>query len=412
MSSFLLYLRLAWRNIWRHRRRTLIVVLAMGLGLAMMMMYDGLIAGFDQAIYGNAIKVLGGNIQIHAGSNNPEEKLDPLTPLADDQAVVTAALAQPQVQAATRRINTGGLASSREGAFGVNIIGIEPEKEQGVNLAAQFVVSGRYLTADDGDVVFVGKGLADAMGIQVGDRFTLAGQASHEQTRNRTMTVAGIYDLGMPDIERQTIYVSLREAQDLYGLSGQSTEVAITLKKLGEEGRVIDALRPSLPGYKIQSWDTNFPQLKAAIETKSGVMNIFGVIILMIAGIGILNLLLMAVYERTREIGVLGALGLKPRQISLLFILEGTMMGLVGVAAGIVFGLAFNGLFGQIGFDYSAFSNLTTYMALISGRIYPEWGVDKLLGRALTVAIIAALAAFIPAREASHQEPAEALHHV
>jgi putative ABC transport system permease protein len=175
---------------------------------------------------------------------------------------------------------------------------------------------------------------------------------------------------------------------------------------------VIDALRPSLPGYKIQSWDTNFPQLKAAIETKSGVMNIFGVIILMIAGIGILNLLLMAVYERTREIGVLGALGLKPRQISLLFILEGTMMGLVGVAAGIVFGLAFNGLFGQIGFDYSAFSNLTTYMALISGRIYPEWGVDKLLGRALTVAIIAALAAFIPAREASHQEPAEALHHV
>jgi ABC-type lipoprotein release transport system permease subunit len=88
------------------------------------------------------------------------------------------------------------------------------------------------------------------------------------------------------------------------------------------------------------------------------------------------------------------------------------MMGLVGVAAGVVLGLAFNGLFRQIGFDYSAFSGLTTYMALISGRIYPDWGVDKLLGRALTVAIIAALAAFIPAREASHQEPAEALHHV
>jgi ABC-type lipoprotein release transport system permease subunit len=412
MAIMRLYLRLAWRNIWRHSRRTLIVVLAMGLGLAMMMMYDGLIAGFDQAIYGNAIKVLGGNIQIHAESYNAEEELDPLTPLENDQAVVTAALAQPQVLAATRRINTGGLASSREGAFGVNIIGIEPEKEQEVNLAAQFVVSGRYLTSEDGDVVFIGKGLADAMGVQVGDRFTLAGQASHEQTRNRTMTVVGIYDLGMPDIEKQTIYVSLREAQDLYGLNGQSTEVAITLKKLGEEGRVIDALQPALPGYEIQSWDTNFPQLRAAIETKSGVMNIFSVIILMIAGIGILNLLLMAVYERTREIGILGALGLKPRQISLLFILEGTMMGLVGVVAGVVLGLTFNGLFRQVGFDYSSFSSLTTYMALISGRIYPEWGVDKLLGRALTVAIIAALAALIPAREASHHEPAEALHHV
>jgi ABC-type lipoprotein release transport system permease subunit len=216
----------------------------------------------------------------------------------------------------------------------------------------------------------------------------------------------------MPDIEKQTIYLSLREAQELYDLNGQSTEVAITLKKLGEESRVIDALQPTLPGYDIQSWDTNFPQLRAAIETKGAVMNIFGVIILMIAGIGILNLLLMAVYERTREIGILGALGLKPHQISLLFVLEGTMMGMVGVAAGVILGLAFNGLFRQVGFDYSSFSNLTTYMALISGRIYPEWGVDKLLGRALTVAIIAALAALIPAREASRQEPAEALHHV
>jgi ABC-type lipoprotein release transport system permease subunit len=226
------------------------------------------------------------------------------------------------------------------------------------------------------------------------------------------MTVAGIYDLGMPDIEKQTVYVSLGEAQDLYELNGQSTEVAIVLKKLGEEARVMDALRPALPGYEIQSWDTNFPELRAAIETKGAVMDIFSVIILVIAGIGILNLLLMAVYERTREIGVLGAMGLKPRQISLLFILEGTMMGLVGVAAGIVLGLALNGLFRQVGFDYSAFSSLTTYMALISGRVYPEWGVDKLLGRAITVAIIAALAALIPAREASHQEPAEALHHV
>ena len=93
----------------------------------------------------------------------------------------------------------------------------------------------------------------------------------------------------------------------------------------------------------------------AAINTKNGVMNIFSVIILLIAGIGILNLLLMAVYERTREIGLLGAMGLKPRQISLLFILEGTLMGLVGVAAGIVLGLLINGLLAQVGLDFSAY---------------------------------------------------------
>ena len=150
----------------------------------------------------------------------------------------------------------------------------------------------------------------------------------------------------------------------------------------------------------------------ATIQTKSAVMNIFSVIILFIAGIGILNLLLMAIYERTREIGLLGALGFKPRQISLLFILEGTLMGLVGVAFGIVLGLAFNGLMRSVGLDFSAWSNMTSYMALIQDKIYPSWGLDKLFSRALTVAIIAALSAFYPAFEASRREPAEALHFV
>jgi ABC-type lipoprotein release transport system permease subunit len=335
-----------------------------------------------------------------------------LLPLADDQAVVNASLAIPEVRAATRRINTGGLASSREGAFAVGITGIEPEAESEVNLAAKNIVAGRYLTSDDADVVLIGKGLADAMGVGVDDRITLTGQSNHEQMRRRTMTVAGIFDYGMPDIEKRTIFISLAEAQNLYDLNGQSTEVAIVLKQLGEEPKVLAALRPALPGYEVDSWEQNFPEMQSAINSKGGVMNIFGVIIIMIAGIGILNLLLMAVYERTREIGVLGALGLRPREISTLFVLEGTMIGLVGVAAGIVVGLTINGLLMRVGLDYSSFSNVTDYMALIEGRVYPTWGVDKLVGRALTVAVIASLAALFPAREASRREPAEALHSV
>jgi ABC-type lipoprotein release transport system permease subunit len=407
-----LYIRLAWRNIWRQRRRTLIVAIAMALGLGLMMLYDGLIGGFDQAIYGNAIKVLGGNIQVHAQGYRTELGENPLLPLPDDHAVVQAALSQPLVQTATRRINTGGMVTSAEGAFGVNIIGIEPEKELEINLAAKHVVAGRYLTPDDEDVIFIGKGLADAMDVAVADRITMVGRSTHDQMRQRTMTVVGIYDLGMPDLEKGTVYISLAEAQTLFDLTGQSTEVAIVLKQLGEEPKVIAALEPMLPGYEIDTWRNNYPELFAAITTKNGVMNIFSVIILLIAGIGILNLLLMAVYERTREIGLLGAMGLKPRQISLLFILEGTMMGLVGVAAGIIIGLFFNGLLRQVGLDFSAMSGATEYMALISGRVYPSWGLEKLASRALTVAIISALAAIIPAREAANREPAEALHHV
>jgi ABC-type lipoprotein release transport system permease subunit len=407
-----LYLLLAWRNLWRHRRRTLIVAVAMALGLGLMMFYDGLMAGFDQAIYGNAIKVLGGNIQIHAEGYNTEAGQNPLLPLPDDQAVVQAALSHPLVQSATRRIITGGLVTSPEGAFGVSIIGIEPEKEQEVNLVAKHVAAGRYLKEDDGDIVYIGQGLADAMAVGVGDRITMVGRSTHDQTRQRTMTVVGIYDLGMPEFEKGSVYISLSEAQTLFDLAGKSTEVAIVLKRLGTEPQVIAAIEPLLPGYEIDTWRNNYPELLAAITTKNSVMNIFGVIILLIAGIGILNLLLMAVYERTREIGLLGAMGLKPRQISLLFILEGTLIGLLGVGAGIVFGLFINGLLRQIGLDFSAMTGAVEYMALISDRIYPTWGLEKLLGRALTVAIIAALAALLPASEAARREPAEALHHV
>ena len=407
-----LYFRLAWRNLWRHRRRTLIVVFAMGFGLAMMMMYDGLMAGFNQAIYGNAIKVLGGNIQVHAEGYRLKSGQTPLLPLPDDTAVVQAALGDERVQTATRRIQTGGLLTSPEGAFGVGIIGIEPEAEAGVNLAAQHISAGRYLTSADLDNVLIGKGLADAMAVQVGDRVTMVGRDIHDQMRQRTMTVVGIYDLGMADLEKMSAYIALGEAQELYGLSGVSTEVAIVLKELGREPEVIANIQPKLPGYEVDSWDTNYPELMATIQTKSAVMNVFSVIILFIAGIGILNLLLMAIYERTREIGLLGALGFKPRQISLLFILEGTLMGLVGVAFGIVLGLAFNGLMRSVGLDFSAWSNMTSYMALIQDKIYPSWGLDKLFSRALTVAIIAALSAFYPAFEASRREPAEALHFV
>jgi ABC-type lipoprotein release transport system permease subunit len=402
---------MAWRNIWRHTRRTVIIVLAMSMTLALMMWYDGLVNGWTDAIYGNAVKVLGGNIQVHAEGYREAANSNPLFPLADPQAVIKAAEANPLTLAATQRIKTGGLVTSREGAFAVGIIGVEPEKEIKVNIIGQNVKEGRNLTSDDLDNVLLGKGLADAMGVKVGDRITMVGSSQHEQMRQRTMTIVGIYDLGLADMEKQDVYISLLEAQTLYEVNG-STEVAIFLDRLGQEGSVIDTMKPALPGYEIESFQANYPDLASTINTKTGVMNFFSVIIIAIAGIGILNLLLMAVYERTREIGVLGAMGLKPRQISLLFILEGTMIGLVGAAAGILLGLAINGYLMKVGLDFGDMSDVASYMALVQSRIYPTWGIERLPMRVSMIVIISALAALIPATEAGRREPAEALHFV
>ncbi|MBI5298310.1 MAG: ABC transporter permease [Chloroflexi bacterium] len=418
-----LYLRLAWRNIWRHKRRTINIILAMSLSLGLMMWYDGLIDGFNNAIYGNAIRVLGGNIQIHAGGYREKVDSNPLLPLADDAAVVQAALAHPDVISATRRIQTGGLLSNREGAFGVSIIGIDPDAEAALitegndagkplSLIAQNIKEGAWLTADGGDVILIGRGMADVMDVKVGDRITMVGSDIHKQNRQRTMTVVGIYDIGISSLERQMAYIPLAEAQALFGLDGQSTEIQINIKRLGEEDKVVSALAPALPGYEVESWNKNYPELETAINSKGAAMTVFGIIIISIAAIGILNLLLMAVYERTREIGLLGALGMKPREIATLFVLEGALIGLVGAAAGVVVGLIINGISAQVGLDYTSYASMSDYMALINSRIYPSMGLQNLGWRAGTVVIISTLAAFIPAREASHREPAEALHYV
>jgi ABC-type lipoprotein release transport system permease subunit len=335
-----------------------------------------------------------------------------LIPLQDTQAVIQAASANPDVIAAVPRITTGGQASNHEGAFPMTIIGIDPSAEAPVSLIAQHIAAGRWLSADDRDVVLIGKGLADAMGANVGDRITVVGSDIHKQNRQRGMTVAGIYDIGLPDNEKQTLYISLGEAQELYGLPGQCTEVDLNLNRVGQEASVVAALAPKLPGYEVESWDKNYPELQIAVTRKDAVMNIFSVVIMFIAGIGILNMLLMAVYERTREIGLLGAIGLKPGQISTLFVLEGTMIGAVGVLVGALLGLACNGSLSVVGLDFSSYAGMTDYMALISGRIYPTLALNSLVGRGLSVLVISTLAAFIPAREAAGRDPAEALHYV
>jgi ABC-type lipoprotein release transport system permease subunit len=406
-------LKMAWRNVWRNRRRTVIAVIAIALGLALMLFFDGMLGGAKQAIYGNTVKLQGGNVQVHAPGYRERAKRLPLLPLADPDAAVRAALAQPQVVAASKRIETSGMISSREGTLPVIITGIEPEQEAAVSLVADNIDQGRYLASGDEDVLLVGQALAENLEVTVGDRVSMVGRATHEQMRRRTMTIAGIYDIGIPDVEKRMAYVSLAEAQVLFDLRDQATEVAAYLESVGQEQSVVGSMQASLPGYEVDAWDTLDPSTKQTMEMEDQVMGIFGLIILLIAGVGILNLMLMAVFERTREIGLMAAMGLKRREIVILFLLEGILIGLLGALVGCALGGLVNTYYGTFGLEWAgAAADYSELAALLGGRIYFSVGIDTLLTRALTVAIIAALASFYPAWQASKREPAEALHYV
>jgi len=409
---------MAWRNVWRNWRRTVIAGIAIALGLTFILMFDGMLGGMDEALYGNTVKLQGGNVQIHAPGYREKMNRMPLLPLADPNAAVDAALAQPEVIAVAQRIETGGMVSSREGTMSVAITGIEPEKEAPVSLVAENVVQGRWLEANDEDVLFIGAALAERLEVTIGDRVTLVGRATHQQMRRRTMTIVGIYDLGIPDVEKSLVYVSLLEAQTLFDLRDQATEVAIYLEQVGQEPPVVETLQTALPGYEVDAWDTLDPSAKQMMELEAQIMDMFGLVILLIAGVGILNLMLMVVFERTREIGLLAAMGLKRRETVALFLMEGVLVGLLGALAGSVLGGAIGAYYGRVGIDWMALyggmdvGEVSPLIGLMGERLYLRIGIGVLAGRALTVGVIAALASLYPAWQASKREPAEALHYV
>lgn len=404
--------KLAWRNLWRNWRRTVIALVAIVLGVMLLLFFDGLLQGSDQAIFGNAVRLYGGNVQVHAPGYLDKASRQPLLPLEDASAVVQAARAQPHVVAVGRRINTGGMISSREGSYPVVITGIEPEVEAPISLQAEHIRQGRFLQPGEGDAIVIGKGLAGLLHVDVGDRVTLVGRARNETMRQRTMTVVGIYDLGAPEAEKITVLITLAEAQSLYNLRDQATEVAVFLEKVGQEKAVVPALQAALPNYEVDSWQTLRPEIEQTIRTKMAFTSFFGIVLVFIAAIGILNIMLMAVFERTREMGVLAALGMKGRQILSLYLLEGTFIGALGAVAGIALGLAINLWLEQVGFDISYASGFGEISALMGTRIYPSLSLANVINRGLLVVFVAALASLYPAWQATRKEPVEALHHV
>jgi ABC-type lipoprotein release transport system permease subunit len=413
-------IKLAWRNVWRNWRRTLIAATAIVLGLILLLLWSGILGGFEDAIYGNAIRMYGGNIQVHAPGFRDKATRMPLLPLADGAQVLATITGHPEVVAATRRINTGGLVTTGGGSYPVMITGIEPAGEAPVSLVAENISDGRFLSPQDGDAVLIGRELADLLEVGVGERITVLGRRINDDMRQRNMTVIGIYDLGLGEAEKGTVFINLPLAQTLYNLRGQETEVTVMLQQVGDESVLLEELQMQLPGYEVDSWLTLRPEIASTMALEQQVIGVFGVVLMLIASIGILNLMMMAVYERTREMGVLTALGMKGREVMSMFVLEGAMIGAIGAAIGSVLGwtavqaiiraggIDLVGLYGE---DY-----LDTYggelVALMGSVLMPQLGLSTVLGWSVAVILIAALASLLPAWQASRREPAEALHHV
>jgi ABC-type lipoprotein release transport system permease subunit len=206
--------KLAWRNMWRNWRRTAIALVAIVLGLVLLIFFDGFIQGSDQAIFGNAVKIYGGNLQVHAPGYRDKVRRMPLLPLENADEVVAAATERPEVIAAAKRINTGGVVLSGDQSLPVTITAIEPNVEGPHSMQAANIAEGRYLLEEEGDAILIGQALADRLGLAVGDRTTLLGHGKHE-THAPTHHDRGrhLRCLGAPDLEKSMVFITLPEAQ-------------------------------------------------------------------------------------------------------------------------------------------------------------------------------------------------------
>ena len=410
------FIRLAWRNMWRNGRRTIISAAAIVLSMFLLILFQAIMDGMDQTVYGNTVRLYGGNVLIHAPGYREKASRLPMLPVADVEAVLAAVQAEPNVLAVSRRINTGGLISNRDASNAVNITAIEPAIEAPVSLAAENMTAGRFLTPDDGDNIVIGQALADHLRVSVGDRVSLLGRRKDESMRQRSMTVVGIFNLGLGEAEKGLVFINLPTAQTLYNLRGEVTEVAVILEKIGEEEALIDNIAPKFPNHEVDSIYTLRPEFRDALDIDRVIGLLLGGILMMMGAVGILNLMLMAVFERTREMGVLAAMGLTGRQIMGLFVLEGAFIGLLGALVGGLVSWLLIMWIGRTGIDlsgiYGDLSDFGELYALMGTHLYPAISGTAIILYGLAAAIIGALAALFPAWRASQREPAESLHYI
>lgn len=410
------FIRLAWRNMWRNWRRTLIASVAIILSMILLIFFQAFLDGMDESIYGNTVRLYGGNVLVHAPGYRERSTRLPMLPLSDVDEILAAVREHPDVLAASTRINTGGLASNRAASHAVNITAIEPQLEAPISLVAENIVDGRFLVPNDGDNVVIGRALADHLKVSVDDRISLLGRREDGSMRQRSMTVVGIFDLGLGEAEKGLVFINLPTAQQLYNLREKVTEIAITMEEIGQEDVLIEEIAPKFPNHEVDSIYTLRPEFGNALATDRIFGLLFGGILLLMGGIGILNLMLMAVFERTREMGVLAAMGMTGRQIMGLFVLEGALIGFLGAVIGCVASWLLVASFNQNGIDLSSVYNEVQdageIYALMGTTLYPAIETSTIIAYGFSAVVVGALAAFIPARRAAHREPAESLHYV
>ncbi|MBW1841408.1 MAG: ABC transporter permease [Deltaproteobacteria bacterium] len=410
---------MAWRNIWRNPRRTLLTVSAIAFACMLLVFMLSFQFGSYETMINSSVKIHSGHLQVQARGYQDKQSMQLVVP--DPEFIGAILTGIPEVDAYTYRAKAFSLVSSKDRTYGALVVGIDPALESTVSTLKSSIRRGSYLTENDANSgvgeALVGKLLARNLKVEPGDELTLLGQGRDGSIAATVVEVRGIYSSGLDDFDRSVIHIPLKHFQDIYFMQGAVHEVVAVgnslkqvpeIKKETETG--IKDMKNKVP-LAVLDWEELMPGLRQAIEMDlvSGI--IFYLILILVVAFSILNTFLMAIFERTREFGVLMAIGTTPGRLTKLLLIESLSMTMIGIVSGIILGCAITGYFQVHGIEIAGTSDLLSQYG-ISGRIRPKLSLlSATLGPAL-VLFITFLAALYPALKVRGLRPVEAMTHV
>ena len=408
-----MHFQLSWRNIWRNPRRTVIILIAVSMGVWSMVVLGALWHGMVNQMIRNGIATLTGHIQIH----RKDYRNDPVVENSIQHPDRVAAVLDehlPEQAVWSSRIRVTSVAANARHSAGVTVLGIDPEKEAAVSFIAGAVRQGRYLAADDRYGILIGRALADKFGTRLGRKVVLMSQDTTGEIGSRAFRITGIYRAEMEATEKQFVFITKPAARKLLKLKNAVSEFAVVLPE--EDPPDLEAVRAALQAdlpanMKVETWPEILPMVKTYVELIQSWNWIWYLVVFIAMGFGIVNTLLMAVYERMRDFGVLKALGMRPVWIVKDVLTESFFLLLGGMLLGNLLAFLTVGIFYRTGIDLSAFAAGAEY-AGIAKVLYPALNFRDVGIANLMVFLLGMLISLYPAVRAARFTPVEAMMHV
>jgi ABC-type lipoprotein release transport system permease subunit len=411
-----MYTQLAWRNIWRNPRRTLIILTAIFIGVASMIFLSSFMRGMMEGMVDNAIDNLTGHIRIQ----HPDFRNDPAVEnrIPDPGSLIKKIKPLlPRGARVVERIRVDAVVNTSRENAGVIMVGIEPEKEINCSFIGDAPLDGKLFTDDDKNGIVIGRALLEKLGTRINSKVVLMSQGADGEIASRAFRIRGIYRSQMADTEKTFVFVPLRAARKMLKLGDDATEIGITLP--GDRMADMDlsplteSLNEQLAGRGViaEDWRQVLPAMSAYLEMFDVFLYIWYLVVFVAMGFGIVNTVLMAVYERMREFGLLKALGMRPVRIFLMVVRETLFLLAVGMGMGNLTALVGIHLLSHTGIDLSAFSE-GVEMWGISRVILPVVTAGDLLTANLTVLILGLVVGIYPAVKAARFTPVETMRHV